>query len=79
MPEQDPQLERFRQAVERKSEEAREASESTRHSPAEPVPPAAGGGGVQESLVARGTPQDVASARDKNEGHGKKTADKWNQ
>ena len=31
------------------------------------------------SLSRPGTPQDVASARAKNQGHGKKTADKWNQ
>ena len=35
--------------------------------------------GNQESLYAAGTPQDVQSVRAKNEGHGKKTADKWNQ
>jgi hypothetical protein len=31
------------------------------------------------SLNAPGTPQDVSSVRAKNTGHGKKTADKWNQ
>jgi hypothetical protein len=32
-----------------------------------------------DSLYARGTPQDVTSARAKNQRHGKVTADKWNQ
>jgi hypothetical protein len=30
-------------------------------------------------LTSPGTPQDVTSVRAKNQGHGKKTADKWNQ
>ena len=29
--------------------------------------------------VFAGTPQDVTSVRAKNQGHKKKTADKWNQ
>jgi hypothetical protein len=33
----------------------------------------------QESVVDAATPQDVTSVRAKSEGHGKKTADKWNQ
>ena len=33
----------------------------------------------QSELFDAGTPQDVASVRAKNQGHGKKTADKWNQ
>jgi hypothetical protein len=33
---------------------------------------------VQESIVRDG-PQDQLSVRAKNSGHGKKTADKWNQ
>ena len=32
---------------------------------------------VQEDVLQG--PQDVASVRAKNSGHGKKTADKWNQ
>ena len=32
-----------------------------------------------EDLVQPGAPQDVLSVRAKNSGHGKKTADKWNQ
>ena len=30
-------------------------------------------------LISAGTPQDVTSVRAKASGHGKKTADKWNQ
>lgn len=33
---------------------------------------------VQADVVQQG-PQDVQSVRAKNSGHGKKTADKWNQ
>ena len=32
-----------------------------------------------EELIRDNTPQQVTSVRAKNEGHGKKTADKWNQ
>ena len=32
-----------------------------------------------KELFKKGTPQDVASVRAKNSGHGKVTADKWNQ
>jgi len=34
---------------------------------------------VQQKVVDANTPQDVTSVRAKSEGHGKKTADKWNQ
>jgi hypothetical protein len=30
-------------------------------------------------IYAKSTPQDVTSVRAKSTGHGKKTADKWNQ
>jgi hypothetical protein len=33
---------------------------------------------MQDELLEQGN-QDVTSARAKNSGHGKKTADKWNQ
>jgi hypothetical protein len=33
----------------------------------------------QREVYDPGTPQDVTSARAKSAGHGKKTADKWNQ
>jgi hypothetical protein len=34
---------------------------------------------TSDELNAQSTPQDVTSVRAKNSGHGKKTADKWNQ
>jgi hypothetical protein len=68
----DKQLERFRQAVEEKNEEARERSAA---------PPASGGGVPEEQpeLHEPGRPQDTRDERAKSSGHGKKTADKWNQ
>jgi len=33
----------------------------------------------ERKLISDATPQDVTSVRAKNMGHGKKTADKWNQ
>jgi hypothetical protein len=68
MTEHEKQLEHLREAVDRKSAEAREASETTRHD----HPDAAGEEGDA-------TQADVASPRDKSSGKGKKTADKWNQ
>ena len=32
-----------------------------------------------DELYKASTPQEVTSVRAKNQGHGKKTADKWNQ
>lgn len=74
---------RFADAVERKKAEAQEASEA-------PDPHAPAGAGGKVTLDATGTAQpglqtddrssqDTFSVRDKNSGHGKKTADKWNQ
>ena len=34
---------------------------------------------TQREIFAARTPQDVTSVRAKSTGHGKKTADKWNQ
>jgi hypothetical protein len=34
---------------------------------------------TSERLIAPATPQDVKSPRAKSSGHGKTTADKWNQ
>jgi hypothetical protein len=34
---------------------------------------------TQKSVIDANTTQDVTSVRAKNSGHGKKTADKWNQ
>ncbi len=36
-------------------------------------------GNPQEEMLEDGRPQDEYSVRAKNSGHGKKTADKWNQ
>ena len=33
----------------------------------------------ERKLIADDTPPDVTSVRAKSQGHGKKTADKWNQ
>lgn len=34
---------------------------------------------TEHEVFKASTPQDVSSVRAKNSGHGKKTADKWNQ
>ena len=75
------QQEAFKEAVERKKAEAQEASEA-------PDPNADGGSKVVLDATGAAQPglqtndrssQDTFSVRDKNSGHGKKTADKWNQ
>jgi hypothetical protein len=81
MDQREQELQRFREAVDRKSEQAREAAESTHDSPAGGT---AGGGadavqGDEGGLTERGRPQDTYDIRAKNAGKGKKTADKWNQ
>jgi hypothetical protein len=61
MPEKrEEQLERMRDAVDRKNEESQARSEEQR-------------------LDAADRPPDVDDPRTKSSGHGKKTADKWNQ
>jgi hypothetical protein len=77
----DEQRERFREAVDRKSRAAREASEQPAQngpsgSPVKLDPSGQAQPGLQTDDRAS---QDVFSVRDKNSGHGKKTADKWNQ
>jgi hypothetical protein len=67
MTDKDQQLKQFRDAVDRKGEEAAK------------VPPEAAERGAQRSLEEAGRPPDVESPRAKSSGHGKKTADKWNQ
>ena len=69
------QLQRFREAVDRKSEAAEAASHV--QSPGGTPPQAIQG--TQRPLEEDGRTQDVFSVRDKNSGKGKKTADKWNQ
>ena len=79
MTDRDEQLKRFREAVDRKSDAAREASHHPgQHANGEDV--TLDGAGMQPGIQTndRGS-QDVFSTRDKNTGHGKKTADKWNQ
>ncbi len=75
------QQEAFREAVDRKSEAAEEASHHGTANPrlGDPVTLDASGQ-MQPGLQTddRG-PQDTFSVRDKNSGKGKKTADKWNQ
>ena len=75
------QQEAFRKAVDKKSEQAEEASKHPEQNPraGDPVTLDATGA-AQPGLQTddRGN-QDVFSVRDKNSGHGKKTADKWNQ
>jgi hypothetical protein len=83
MDEREQELQRFREAVDRKSEQAREAAESTRDSPAGGTANADSGPaavhGDEAALTERGRPQDTYDIRAKNAGKGKKTADKWNQ
>ncbi len=76
------QQERFAEAVERKKAAAQEASEA----PDPGAPDVAGKvtldatGAAQPGLQTNDrSSQDTFSVRDKNSGHGKKTADKWNQ
>jgi hypothetical protein len=65
------QAERFRQALERKRVAARRG-------PARPGEPPIHQQ-EQEPLRDDAYPPDVRDVRDKSTGHGKKTADKWNQ
>jgi hypothetical protein len=75
MTENSEQLQRFKEAVDRKSAAAEEASHH--QGPPGVVPESVHGD--QRPLEEDGRVQDVFSVRDKNSGHGKKTADKWNQ
>jgi hypothetical protein len=72
---EDKQLNRFRQAVEAKNEDAREASKAG----GSPHPRGATPADEQQELHEHGRPQDTRDERAKSSGHGKKTADKWNQ
>jgi hypothetical protein len=71
------QQDQFKEAVERKNDEAQQRSDGG--GAPEGLEPVGGVQGDQESLTEHGRSQDVRSPRDKNSGHGKKTADKWNQ
>ena len=68
------QLKQFGEAVEQKKEESKRASEAPRLEDRD----GANIDGDQDNLVKQGN-QDVRDERKKNAGHGKKTADKWNQ
>jgi len=67
MDEQDRQQERFKQAVEEKSAQAREQAEASRAE------------AENAQLDAHEREQGEVDPRTKNSGKGKKTADKWNQ
>ena len=74
------QQERFKQAVEKKKEEAREAS----HTPPVPrgaAPEVAGVSpdGEMDEIIGKDRVQDTSGPRDKNSRHRKVSADKWNQ
>lgn len=68
------QQQRFEQAVDKKKRDADEASRQLSHADGESAV-----SGDEASLYERGHPQDTMDPRAKNAGHGKKTADKWNQ
>ncbi len=75
------QQERFREAVDRKSEAAEEASRHPEQNPRLGTNVSLDPSGQMQPGIQtddRG-PQDTFSVRDKNSGKGKKTADKWNQ
>ena len=59
----DKQRDQFREAVEKKNEEAAAASAEAH----------------EEQLIDTAESQDTYDPRAKSTGHGKKTADKWNQ
>jgi hypothetical protein len=67
--------ERFGEALEKKKEDSRRRSQQGRDEP----PEKSAIEGDQRSLAEHGRTQDVRDERKKNTGHGKKTADKWNQ
>ncbi len=75
------QQQRFREAVDRKSEAAEEASKHPGQNPRLGSPVTLDSSGqMQPGLQTDDrSSQDTFSVRDKNSGHGKKTADKWNQ
>jgi hypothetical protein len=65
------QREQFREAVDKKNEDAAERA----HGDAAERRPAANG----QQLIDTDEAQGTSSVRAKSSGHGKKTADKWNQ
>jgi hypothetical protein len=81
MTDHDEQLARLRDAVDRKSAAAEEASHHPGATPAPGDDVKLDRSGHMQPGIQTGdrSSQDVLSPRDKNSGHGKKTADKWNQ
>ena len=75
------QQRRFREAVDRKSEAAKEASEHPEQNPRMGLPVTLDQSGQMQPGIQTDDrkSQDTFSVRDKNSGKGKKTADKWNQ
>jgi hypothetical protein len=75
------QKEAFREAVDRKSEAAEQASKQAGQNPELGSPVTLDPSGqMQPGLQTDDrSNQDTFSVRDKNSGKGKKTADKWNQ
>jgi len=72
---EDKQLQRIGKVVEEKKKRSKAASEEAgRSQPSGSELP-----GEQPGLASAERPQDSRSARAKNAGKGKKTADKWNQ
>jgi hypothetical protein len=68
----------FEEALEKKNAEAAEREQRGKALAGTPD----GGTGVDpdsQDLTGQDREQDVLSTRGKNSGHGKKTADKWNQ
>jgi hypothetical protein len=80
MTDREKQREGFREALDRKSEQAREASHNAPRHPGGDDVELDPAGQMQPGIQTddRGS-QDVFSPRAKNSGHGKTTADKWNQ
>ena len=74
------QKQRFRAAVDKKSAAAEKASHHPEQSPRSGSSVTLDAAGeMQPGIQTDDTTQDTLSARAKNTGKGKKTADKWNQ
>lgn len=70
----------WRRALKRKREEAvRHEAASPRQAPGGGAPTRGVDPDTERTLAAHERPQDVSDPRTTNSGHGKKTADKWNQ
>ena len=68
------QMDKFKEAVEEKNRAAEEAAEAGPQNPEGSEVE-----GDQPGLIDSSTPQETRDTRKKNTGHGKVTADKWNQ